>query len=208
MARSSRTYWKQPKRAFPLPEYRRQLALMLEFANLDIAAIGAPALKDPIVQGYLELLSIGHDGSPAKIDATYLERLQAHLRKRLLRIIEDSGQLWEMPLWSLSGRLQLKVHGLEGRFTESFSPHGTITQNSFSKARGLTDLRLYKLIRDIDLQPKRFRQCPQCSKLFYQATARPKEYCSVTCAGTVRQARFRKRGRGGQCPQKNEDGKA
>jgi hypothetical protein len=200
MARNSRTYWKQPKRAFSLTEGRRQLELMFKFANLNLAAIGAPALKDSIVAGYLELLNLAHNGSTAITDATYLERLQAHLRKRLLRIIEDSKQLWEMPQWSLSGRLQLSLHGREGRFIESFVPHRTTTQNSFFKARGLTDLRLYELIRDIDLQPKRFRQCPQCNKLFYQATARPKEYCSATCAGTVRQARFRKRGRGGQWP--------
>ena len=193
MARNSRTYWKQPKRAFSLTERRRQLELMFKFADLDLAAIGVADWKDPIVAGYLEFLSMAYDGLPATMNATYLERLQAHLRKRLLQIIEDSFLLWEMPLWSLSGRLQLNVHGLEGRFIESFISHGAASVSDISKARGLTDLRLYELIRSLDLQPKRFRQCPQCNTLFYQPTARPKEYCSATCAGTVRQARFRKR---------------
>jgi hypothetical protein len=193
MPRNSRTYWKQPKRAFSLTEGRRQFDLMLKFANLDLTAIGAPAKKDPIVAGYLELLSMAHDGSTAITEATYLERLQAHLRERLLRIIEDSEQLWEMPQWSLNGRLQLSLQGREGRFIESFVPHRAASSSDISKARGLTDLRLYELIRDLSLQPKRFRQCPLCKALFYQPTARPKEYCSPTCAGTVRQTRFRQR---------------
>jgi hypothetical protein len=166
---------------------------MFKFANLNLAAIVMPAGKDPIVAGYLELLGIAHDGSAEITEATYLERLQAHLRERLLRIIEDSNQFWEMPQWSLSGRLQLSLHGLEGRFIESFVPHRAASSNDISKARGLTDLRLYEFIRDLSLQPKRFRQCPQCKALFYQPTARPKEYCSPTCAGTVRQTRFRQR---------------
>jgi hypothetical protein len=193
MPRNSRTYWKQPKRAFSLTEGRRQFDLMLKFANLDLTEIGVPAWKNPIVAGHLELLGIAHDGSSAITGSSYFERLQAHLRERLLRIIEDSAQLWEMPQWSLSGRLQLSLHGLEGRFIESFVPHGGASSNDITKARGLTDLRLYELIRDFSLQPKRFRQCPQCKALFYQPTARPKEYCSPTCAGTVRQTRFRQR---------------
>jgi hypothetical protein len=166
---------------------------MLKFANLGLTAIGVPAWKDPIVAGYLELLGIAHDGSTTEKNDTYLERLQTHVKERLLRIVEDSAQLWEMPQWSLSGRLQLSLHGLEGRFIESFVPHGAASSNDISKARGLTDLRLYELIRDLSLQPKRFRQCLRCKALFYQPTARPKEYCSPTCAGTVRQARFRER---------------
>jgi hypothetical protein len=193
MAKTNRKYWKHPKQTLSIPEGRRQLDLMLKFANLDLTAISAPAWKDPIVAGYLELLGIAHDGSTAIKDATYLEHLQAHLRDRLLRIVEDSAQLWEMPQWSLSGRLQLSLHGREGRFIESFVPHRAASSNDISKARGLTDLRLYELIRDLSLQPKRFRRCPQCNALFYQPTARPKEYCSPTCAGTVRQARFRER---------------
>jgi hypothetical protein len=193
MAKTNRTYWKQPKRAFSLTEGRRQLELMFKFANLNLAAIGVPAWKDPIVAGYLELLGIVHDSSTAIAEATYLERLQAPLRERLLRIIEDSEQLWEMPQWSLSGRLQLSLYGREGRFIESFVPHGGASSNDITKARGLTDLRLYELIRDLSLQPKRFRQCPRCKALFYQPTARPKEYCSATCSGTVRQTRFRQR---------------
>jgi hypothetical protein len=193
MAKTNRTYWKQPKRAFSLTEGRRQLELMFKFANLDLTAIGVPAWKNPIVAGYLELLGIAHDGSTAEKNNTYLERLQAHLQDRLLRIVEDSAQLWEMPQWSLSGRLQLSLHGREGRFIESFVPHGAASASEISKVRGLTDLRLYELIRDLSLEPKRFRQCPQCKALFYQPTARPKEYCSPTCAGTVRQTRFRER---------------
>jgi hypothetical protein len=202
MAKTNRKYWKHPKQTLSMPEGRRQLELMFKFANLDLTAIGVPTWKDPIVADYLESLSMEHDSSKAITGSTYFDRLQAHLRERLLRIIEDSEQLWEMPQWSLNGRLQLSIHGREGRFIESFVPHGAASASEISKVRGLTDLRLYELFRDLSLQPKRFRQCPRCKALFYQPTTRPKKYCSPTCAGTVRQARFRKRGRGGQCPQK------
>lgn len=199
-------YWKARKGEKLLQKRREELDFMLSFARADFSSTDIPETKElrKRLGGFLQ-----GDSFPGGISADYLKRLQAHVRKRIQTIVNQSaGWAWRgLELWKVTTSLSLKMDPVKtmgvpsddeyDRFFLKLTPR-TTAGPSLNYGKALFDLRLAELIGDLNLQPSRFRVCSKCQSYFYQPTKRAKNFCSPQCAGAARQARYeqRKRRRG------------
>jgi len=189
---------------------------MLAFANLELQTVKKNNFNDRAISEFIRFIVSGdvsshkfstlvdepekHRLKKLKGAAGYPETIriiQQHLRNRIFRIMEYTVKYpVKMPLWEMKGTVRLVINPGD-YFTEMFTLQVDDFDDLNKQLTDLIDLRLAELIRDLDLRPKRFRECLKCSSLFYQPTSRGKNYCSVKCAGTARQARFQKKRKGG-----------
>jgi hypothetical protein len=217
MADKNKKYWKSTKPSSLREKQRGHLRLLLAFANLELQPDKKDNLNDRAISDFIRFVVSGDVGShrfSPLVDKSEIERLkkletaagdpeaigiiQHHLRNRIFKIMEYMVSYpVRMPLWEMKGAVRLIINP-GNHFTEEFTLQVDDFDNVNKQLTDLIDLRLAELIRDLDLHPKRFRECLKCGRLFYQPTSREKNYCSVKCAGAVRQARFQKKLKGGE----------
>ena len=217
MTSGNQKYWKSMKPSSLHKKQRDHLGLMLAFANLELQLDKKDHLNDRAISDFIRFVVSGdvssHRFSPLvknseihrlkKLEAAAeghetIGIIQHHLRNRIFKIMEYMVKYpVKMPLWEMEGAIRLVIHPGD-YFTEMFTLQVEDFDDVNKQLTDLIDLRLAELIRDLDLHPKRFRECLKCSRLFYQPTSREKNYCSVKCSGAVRQARFQKRLKGGK----------
>jgi hypothetical protein len=184
-------YWRGPQEPVAVSQLRWQLDAVQDFAKTEL---GNEA--DQQVQPFLRFLT--RSASPRDlhwIDAelqTQTEAAQTHLRQRLAQILGETTFGLEEALWQVV--VEFRMAPIPDQFTRTISAAGAVSRLDALKA--IIDWSLMELVRDLDLKPQRFRRCERCSAVFYQPTRRAKKFCSPRCAGTVRQARFRKEGKG------------
>jgi len=216
MTAGNQKYWKSTKPSSLLKKQRGHLGLMLAFANLELQPDKKDHLNDRAISKFIRFVVSGdvssHIFSPL-VDNSEIHRLkkleaaagnpetisviQQHLRNRIFKIMEYMVKYpVKMPLWEMEGAVRLVIHPGD-YFSEMFTLQVDDFDNMNKQLTDLIDLRLAELIRDLALHPKRFQECLKCGELFYQPTSREKNYCSVKCAGAVRQARFQKKLKGG-----------
>ena len=191
---------------------RDHLGLMLAFANLELQLDKKDHLNDRAISDFIRFVVSGDVSShrlSSLVDNSEIHRLkkleaaaggpetlgiiQHHLRNRIFKIMEYMVKYpVKMPLWEMEGAIRLVIHPGD-HFSEMFTLQVEDFDDVNKQLTDLVDLRLAELIRDLDLHAKRFRECLKCGELFYQPTSREKKYCSVKCAGAVRQARFQKK---------------
>lgn len=194
-------------------ELRVHLGNVIEFANLGLSLQDSSRLEDYLQNHQNSLRDFV--GFLRASDSTRWEEwitgadkkdvvlMHAQLCKRIDDIIAKAGLLPRGPLWSSSGNMELVAEPLKDRFGHYFSIRCAKSGSIQSRLKKVIDLRLSELIRDLDLKPTRFRRCARCRSYFYQPTAKDRNFCSLRCAGTVRQARFLKKRRGNH--QENSD---
>lgn len=189
-------YWKSPKQQSIVDERRRQLDSLFECANADLAKISSHESKHQIID-FLNLIKPAY---AAPINNLYnpenvvlIQAMQKHLRSRLKKIIHGTKLLVEMPLWKVGGHMELTVEAKLNQFNERFRFRQLKTENLLKTIKLLADLLLIEIIKDLDLKPVLFRNCPRCGNFFYQPTARVKNYCSIRCGDAVRLQRLRKK---------------
>ena len=217
MTARNQKYWKSTKPSSLLKKQRGHLGLMLAFANLELQTVKKNNFDDRAISEFIHFVVSGDMSShkfSSLMDESEIHRLkkleaaagdpetiriiQQHLRNRIFRIMEYAVKYpVKMPLWEIKGTVTLVIHPGD-YFTEMFTLQVDDYDDVNKQLTDLIDRRLAELIRDLDLRPKRFRECPKCSRLFYQPTSREKNYCSVKCAGAVRQVRFQKKLKGGK----------
>jgi hypothetical protein len=194
-------------------ELRVHLAGVMKFANLGVSQLGSSRLEEHLeshpdsIRDFVGFLRAS--------DSTWWEKwisnfnikdaavMHTHLCKRIDDIIVKTGLLPSVTVWRLSGAMELTTEPLKDRFGHYFSIRWTKSSSIHSRLKKVIDLRISELIRDLDLKPTRFRRCERCRSYFYQPTAKDRNFCSLRCAGTVRQARFLKKRRGNH--QENSD---
>ena len=211
MTASNQKYWKSTKPSSFLKKQRGHLDVMFAFANLELQTVKKDHFNDRSISEFIRFLVSGDLSShklSSLVDESEIQRLkklekaaedsetiriiQQHLRNRIFKIMEYIVKYpVKMPLWEVKGAVQLIINPGD-HFSEALTLHVDDIDNVNKQLMDLIDLRLAELIRDLALQPKRFRECLKCDKLFYQPTSREKNYCSVKCAGAVRQAKFQK----------------
>ena len=216
MTDNNQKYWKSTKPSFLLKKQRGHLDLMFAFANLELQTVKKDHFNDRSISEFIRFIVSGDLSShklSSLVDESEIHRLkklekaaedseairiiQQHLRNRIFKIMEYIAKYpAKMPLWEMEGAVRLIISPGD-LFSEMFTLHVEDSDNVNKQLMDLIDLRLAELIRDLALQPKRFRECLKCDKLFYQPTSREKNYCSVKCAGSVRQAKFQKKLKGG-----------
>ena len=208
---SHQKYWKSKKPSSLLEKQRSHLELVLAFANLELQTVKKNHFNDRSISEFIRFIISGDLSShklSSLVDESERQRLeklenatedsetiriiQQHLRNRNFKIMEYIVKYpAKMPLWEMEGTVRLIISPGD-HFSEMFTLHVDDFDNVNKQLLDLIDLRLAELISDLDLQPKRFRECLKCSKLFYQPTSRKKNYCSAKCAGAVRQSKFQK----------------
>jgi len=212
-----RKYWRSIKDPRVVRIRRKQLDLLFILANADLKAENDTKELQTFKEDYAGFVLLREPDSlktkPKQVKNVYSGNLakknlalqlsgqdhgffiavQSHLVLRIHEIMDASIQLWEMDLWQMGGFLRIGVDPINSVFTEEFIPHSLRRGNPLQRHKRLIDLTIALVIRDLDLKPHRFRACQKCNKPFYQPTAREKNYCSVRCAGTARQARYRAR---------------
>jgi endogenous inhibitor of DNA gyrase (YacG/DUF329 family) len=194
--KNMQSHWTSKKQESVISERREQLNLFFEFANTDLNDARSDHLKSQMY-GFLESMMAGrrpaiHSVALNPTQSGMMQELQKHLRERLKKIIHNAKLLVEMPLWTISGSLEFKVEASINRFHERFRFRKIKPGNELKALKRMVDLALIEIIRDLDFNPKRFRQCPRCEKFFYQPTEKERIYCSIRCGNAVRLQQFRK----------------
>lgn len=193
-----RSHWTSKKQKSVINERREQLNLLFEFANTDIAV----SIDDQLKSRMCDLLGSMISGQPAidslalsaeKIELT--QKLQKHLGARLKKIIHGARLLVEMPLWTISGSLEISVEAKINRFHERFRFRKIKAGNELKELKRIIDLAIVEILRDLDCKPNRFHECPRCGNFFYQPTEKKSIYCSIKCGNAVRLQEFRKKRR-------------
>jgi hypothetical protein len=122
----------------------------------------------------------------------FLGQLQAHLRSRFDDIMNAAAFGRRKELFESIGVRSLVVDLEADRFFEEFVEK-ELDGDPLEIEKSAIDNRLVSLIMDLDLKPGHFKKCRRCRKYFYQFTSREKNFCSLRCAGTARQAEYMKR---------------
>jgi len=192
----NKKYWTSKKLKSLVRERRKQLDLLFEYVNADLAEKSTDHIKRRI-QDFLNTILVGSpEQCPRLGDAEgdlLASALQKHLCDRFDAIIHNTKLLVEMPLWSVRGSLEFTVENISGRFNERFFFYNIKGGNEISMLKRLIDLALIEIIRDLDFNPRRFHQCPRCGIYYYQPTERDKNCCSTRCSDAIRLQKFRKK---------------
>jgi hypothetical protein len=122
----------------------------------------------------------------------FLGQLQAHLRSRFDAIMNAAALGRRKELFESVGARSLVADLEADRFFEEFVEKES-QGDPLEIEKAAIDNRLVEGIRDLDLRPGHFKKCRRCQRYFYQFTAREKNFCSLRCAGTARQAEYMKR---------------
>lgn len=187
-------YWSLPDRRPIISQLRGHLDAVLEFAKVEL---GAGETMQQVQDFYNFLAKSSSKRHSAWIAGSLKERseaAQAHLRRRLSQVAGETTFGLEETLWKVT--VELHMAPVEDRFIEELSLAESGRKSELGRLEALIDLRLIELLRGLDLKPQGFRNCERCGAVFYQPTRRVKNFCSARCAGTVRQSRFRKEGKG------------
>jgi hypothetical protein len=121
----------------------------------------------------------------------FLGQLQAHLRSRFDAIMNAAALGRRKELFESVGARSLVADLEADRFFEEFVEKES-QGDPLEIEKAAIDNRLVERIRDLDLRPGHFKKCRWCQRYFYQFTAREKNFCSLRCAGTARQAKYMK----------------
>ena len=187
-------YWTSKKSKSVVEQRRKELDLLLEYANADLTQTKDSRLRSRIADQVCQHPALHRDNykwmSGGAAEAI-IDPLQQHLRSRLSSIIEHSDQLWEMPILRVSGTVEFAVDAVSGRFKEHFQLRKVRPGNEIKAYAKIIDLWLMEIIRDLELSPTRFGKCPRCESFFYRPTIKQKIYCSTRCADAARQAKYR-----------------
>ncbi len=188
-------YWTSKRHRWLLEDRQEQLHVFFEFANADLTQIESEPYKSSIHK-FIDLIIPEYEKHFRKIsDQEVFDNvcgLHKHLRARLKKTVDNTKMLVEMPLWSIHGSLKLTVEAKLNRFNERFRFPRMKPGDLLREIKRLIDLRIIEIIRDLDLKPIRFRQCPRCGNFFYQPTKKEKNYCSTRCGDAERLQAFRK----------------
>ena len=207
----AKKYWKSQKDPRFIEHRRHDLNLLFALANADVDSMEDILIRT-FLKNYAKFIRAENRQYPnrqlgqanrllkenpslkTKTKAKDISRwVQSYLVLRLDAIIRASVLLWDTPLWTVSGCLNVGVDPINDRFLAELSFDENNPKGLFEVEKDLIDLRLSELIHDLDLRPSRLRRCQRCKKLFYQPTAKDKRYCSDTCASAVRQERYKKK---------------
>ena len=122
----------------------------------------------------------------------FLMALQGHLREKVRAMMEVAASQEARAFFESHGTRTFTADPGTGHFTEEFLDDEK-PADPLSQEKKYLDERLINLIRDLNLEPWRFKKCQRCGNTYYQFSYRERKYCSQECAGAVRQADFRKR---------------
>ena len=188
-------YWTSKRHRWLLEDRREQLHLIFEFANADLMKIESDPYKHSIYKFFdlvLPEYAKHFRNLSGRENFVVVCGLQRHFCARLKKIVDTSKIFQEMPLWSIHGSLKLTVEAKLNRFNENFRFPKMKSSDLLKEIKRLIDLRIIEVIRDLDLKPIRFRQCPRCGNFFYQPTKKEKNYCTTRCGDAERLQAFRK----------------
>lgn len=208
-------YWKSQKDSHFLKARRGDLQNMLDFLNANIGTVGKDQLMD-LIATYAGFMGAGKKGPPfsqfmrdlgyylgglgpnstpevLQERKQFFSQLQLHLRERVEETIKAVNS--DKPLHICNIERKIVVDPSLDRFVEEPLFEKMQSQDALGHETRKIDIAFADLLRDLDLRPSRFRICLKCRGVFYQPTLREKNYCSLRCAGAVRQARYEKRKR-------------
>jgi hypothetical protein len=200
----NRKYWKVNENKGFVQNRRRDLDLLLRLAYQDFAESDSQEIRR-FKDDWQRVMGSEVAADDGQADRKTHEELQAYLVGRLNELADTATQIAELPLWTLSGTLQVNANPLTGQFTEEFSLEKG--EQWLEGQKKNIDWTLTRLLWDLDLEPGRFRRCARCGKVFYQPTSRDKNYCSKRCAGNERQRRYSEKLKGRKGGAKDKESK-
>ena len=194
-----RRFWTTNTQRGLIGERREQLELLFAFANADLSSDDNWRIMSRFID-FLELATRTFMQERLRVripnSLKPMLELQEHLRARFNEIIVDSMHYVEMPLWTVSGSLAFTLDRGGSRFHQKLALNENPNKNDLHTVKILIDWALIKIAVDLDLEPRRFHQCPRCRAFFYQPTKKEKVFCSTRCGDAVRLQKFRKRKEG------------
>jgi hypothetical protein len=188
-------YWTSKKKNSVISERREQLDQLFQFANTDLKDDESDQLLRQFYDVMRSIATEHQENFPDLLNTEndiLLYGLQKHLCARLKKIIHNTDLLWEMPLWRIGGAIELTMDAKEKRFYERVCLRKMKPENKLKALKRIVDLALMEIVRDLDLKPNWFCQCPRCESFFYQPTKRKKVYCSIRCGDAVRLKKIRR----------------
>jgi len=193
-----RKYWKTQKYPEFIQNRREYLDNLLSLVNADLDAVEDKASK-VFMENYLKFIASGitraYEDQNRERHLDYIERLvgpapspqvaiecknfaraiKSHLVLRLHVIIEASMSQVEIMVWEIPGRsLKINIDPIYDRLMAKFSFGEIEIEDHTEDGKRFADISLIELISELDLKPRRFRQCPKCRTFFYQPTSREK----------------------------------
>lgn len=125
----------------------------------------------------------------------FFSELGRHVRSRMVGS-DDGSQ--PSSIFDIKGKLIIELNEKGDEYIEQFVPDrlGIIkSEPDLDDDKFLLDYAFLMTIKEENIRPDRFNQCkrPTCKAIFYQHTAKKKEYCSTKCSGAKRQATLRKK---------------
>lgn len=125
----------------------------------------------------------------------YFAELSRHLRSRM--VATETESLPDCTL-DIKGRFEMRLAESGKEYVERFIPDqlGEIKDElEIDDDKFLLDYALLITIKEENLMPDRFNRCERenCKKIFYQHTAKKKNFCSTQCSGAIRQAALREK---------------
>lgn len=192
---------------------------LLGFLNADLSLMGQDGLLNIIhtfapdqgpKKGALPLLNywealrriagpLGTSPTPEAIEERreFLMALQEHLNSKVDAAMEAIVSQKARGIFETRGIRAITADPVTGHFVEEFLGDDK-PEDPLGIEKKFLDDRLINLIRDLNLEPWRFKKCQRCGSPYYQFSYREKKYCSQECAGAVRQADFRNKRKGGE----------
>lgn len=146
---------------------------------------------------YMEGLPELSDAGVMKERRKYFAQLQAHLHELLLGTMaanENDGAV--NPVIEMTCKYTLVIDPATKEYVEKFEPNKDLTPGDALDLKGdklLLDLAFVELVKKEGLVAGRFKRCEKCSKIFYQPTAKDRQFCSTYCGGVTRQAKHKEK---------------
>jgi hypothetical protein len=125
----------------------------------------------------------------------FFSELRRHLRSRVETIIDAADSKSKDVLFALEGALEVGIRagGQDFRIDFVAADSHPDAELDLEREKRTADEKFIRIVRELGLRPDRFGRCARCGNLFYQDTAKKRNYCSRRCAGALRQRRYIKR---------------
>jgi hypothetical protein len=172
-----------------------------ELSNLirDLASGQGPNTVEPPILNFWEAYRrlagpMFSSSSPEALGETkrFLGALQGHLKAKIEGIMQAGASGEVKTIFEGRGKRRIAADPEKGRFVETFVKDQK-SEEPLALEKQYLDERLINLIRELELDPGRFKRCSRCNGVFYQSSPRERKYCSRQCAGAIHQAHFRER---------------
>jgi hypothetical protein len=127
----------------------------------------------------------------------FLFEIQNHLKSRVDKLISDNTSGGQITLMGeIRGKRKISVvfdQENGKRLLETFTPDDKYisTDLSLKSEKIVADLALVDLFFDYDVRVDNFGKCEHCGVYFFEASKRPRVYCTDACANAARQKKYR-----------------